>query len=348
MWGRIIGLVAGLALLAESYVLWRPEAVGVAPAPDLGPFTQYRTVIALLAASIGAMVVIASLLREPRKRKPAPVDFEAPAEPAPAQAEPIAHDDHHDPHATPAGPVAGPAHSSPPEARHAPEPAHPSHDDDGHGALDPFPGSGHGHDPDPHAAHAEPDAAPEADHHEPDHHEPVLAPPPAQLPGGDRGAFLAAMDEGDQLRAADRLADAIDPYSEALQLARARLASSPQDPTAIRDLGCALTSVADVHDREGRLDSALDLHGESLEIRRALAAQSPDDLAAQRALSLGLEKLADTREARGHRSRARDLFRERLPLAERLAAAAPGDSSLARDLAVTRERLAELDKALSL
>ena len=321
MWGRIVGLVAGLALLAEGYVLWRPEAVGVLASPDLGPYSQYRMVIALLAASVGLMVVIASLLRESNKPKPKPVDFTAPAAPPPT-------------HDAPAAAVETPAHHEPepvaPVAAPAPPAAH-----DEHPSLDPFPG------------HAEPEPP-----HPDDQPPPPPPPPPPPAPvvppqSGDRGAYLAAMDHGDQLRAAGRLSDAIDPYSEALRIARTRLAASPQDPSAIRDLACALTSVADVHDRDGRLDSALDLHGESLVIRRTLADWDPNDLAAQRALSTGLERLADTREARGHRSRARDLFRERLPLAERLAAAAPGDSALANDVAVTRERLAELDGELA-
>lgn len=320
MWGRIVGLLAGVALLAEGYVLWRPEAVGVLASPDLGPYSQYRTVIALLAASIGLMVVIASLLREPHKPKPKPIDFTAPVAPHPI------YDDQ--------TPVVAPA------VPHKPEPvvegAASAHDDR---ALDPFPG------------HAEPEPAPERSY--PDDQPPPAPPPPPPSPPvappqpGDRGAYLAAMDHGDQLRAAGRLSDAVDPYSEALRIARTRLSASPQDPSAIRDLACALTCVADVHDRDGRLDSALDLHGESLTIRRTLADWDPNDLAAQRALSTGLERLADTREARGHRSRARDLFRERLPLAERLAATAPGDTALANDVAVTRERLAELDGELA-
>ncbi len=341
MWGRIIGLVAGVALLAEGYVLWRPESAGFVPSPDLGPFTQYRMIIALLAAAVGLMVAIASLLREPRKAKPTPADWSA--EPAVAAATLVF--------------AAEPAHA-PPAAAPASEHASPPPASADHPTLDPFPSA------DPHEleppAH-EPEHAPGPEHEHDHEHDPHAEPEPlyisqpapepsaapAQLPSGDRGAFLAAMDEGDQLRAANRLGDALDPYSEALKLARARLVTAPNDVTAKRDLACALTSVADVHDREGRLDSALDLHDESLTLRRALAAQAPDDLAAQRALSLGLEKLADTREARGHRSRARDLFRERLPLAERLVAAAPNDGALSKDLFLTRERLAELDQALA-
>jgi tetratricopeptide (TPR) repeat protein len=314
MWGRLLGLAAGLALVGEAFVLWRPEAVGALATPDLGPFTPYRPIIALLAAAVGAALIVAALLREPARPKsraagPAGFDWDAGA-PEPAAAPPAAIEA---------------ARPPPAETRPAPmaEAIVELHEPE---ALAPFPAG---------------DA---------DAHEPAVAsePMPVQaLPAAEaRGTFLAAIDAGDQMRAANRLDDALELYDGALSLARRAHAVAGPDPTASRDLTLALTSVADIHDREGRLESALALHEESLGLRRSLAAQAPDDFAAQRALSLGLERLADTREARGHRSRARDLFRERLPLAQQLAAQAPADADLAQDLAATRERLQELDAAL--
>ena len=69
MWGRLLGLVAGLALVGEAFVLWRPVVVGGAVHPDLGPFTSYRLIIAALVAVVGAVVAVASILREPGKAK---------------------------------------------------------------------------------------------------------------------------------------------------------------------------------------------------------------------------------------------------------------------------------------
>ena len=314
MWGRLLGVLAGLALCGEAIVLWRPETIGALQNPDLGAFSPYRPILAGLAVLVGGVVIAASVLREPGKAKAKPALFSTaePAEPELA-IQPILHLVDAEPHPAPilASPAAQ-AQSDEPQA------------------LDPFPAE---------------------DIHAPAAAEPVIAASapaaPAAAASGERGTFLSAMDAGDQMRAANRIDDALELYDGALALARRAHAAAPSDPAAQRDLAQALTSVGEIHDRQGRLDSALALHEESLNLRRNLAGQSPGDIAAQRALSAGLERLADTREARGHRSRARDLFRERLPIAERLASAAPGDPGLSQDLAATRERLQELDAALA-
>ena len=333
MFGRFVGLVAGIALLGEGYVLWRPEVVGSLGAPDLGPLAPYQKILAILAIVVGCAVMIAALLRAPGKGRAKRAEAVTPVDwGAAAAAESTANPE----------PPSSPLVADEPVEVDPPPP-------------DPFPSTeaappGVVHEPSIDAA-----TAVEVDHElvapvsEP---EPALVPalpapaPIASLNGAD--ALLAATAEGDRLRAEGRLSDAIDPYSDALTVARTRHADAPSDASARRDLANALTNVADVHDRDGRLDTALDLHEESLGLRRDLAAEAPGDTDAQRAVSLGLERLADTREARGHRSRARDLFRERLSLAEQLAGSAPGNGDLARDLDVTRERLAELDEALAI
>jgi hypothetical protein len=311
MWGRIIGIAAGLALIVEAYLLWRPDAIGAWPDPDLGPFSPYRTIVAGLAAALGAAVAIAAFQRGSHQRRAKPAfDWDAPAA------------------APPPEPVTAPAAEPEPDAK---DPF----------ALEPFPGTAR-----------EPEAAPAPP--------PVLGlPAPASTPepepeaaapagsSSDYGRYLACVADGDALRAEGNLGEAIEPYSDALAIARTRCAAWPEDPAVQRDLAASLTHVADVHDLDGRLDAALDLHQQSLDIRKALAAAAPRDLTAQKSLALGLERMADSREARGHRSRARDLFRERLALLEPLAAEAPGDADLTRALDITRERLAELDAALA-
>ena len=325
MWGRLLGLLAGLALCGEAVVLWRPEVVAALPTPVLGPFTAYRVIIAALAGAVGLAVIVASLLREAEQRKtaakPAGADWDQPAAVPIVQAQPILHE-------TPAEPVAG--HAWSPATVQADGPYEPVE-------LAPFPAE---------AEHAAPAEAPAPVPIPISHPAPEPPSAPVAAATGERGTFLAAIDAADQMRAANRMDDALELYDGALALARRAHSTAPSDPAATRDLALALTNVADVHDRQGRLDPALSLHEESLGLRRSIAGQSPEDLAAQRSLSAGLERLADTREARGHRSRARDLFRERLPLAERLTALAPGDTGLAQDLTTTRERLRELDGQL--
>ena len=341
MRGRLFGLAVGALLLAEAYGLWKPQALGGLPQPDLGPFSHYRLVIALLTAGVGVVVMLASLVRESaghdasRLPHPGPLTLEmgAPSvlalEPEPAETK---------------RPMPEPEPSMRPTAIA----------DEDLDELDPFPGLEPVHTAPPMAADPEPPLLMEA--------VPILAEAPlaASLPSlihlthepptprGDRGRLLDLTDEAHQFRAAGNLDEALDRYSTALAVARKRAAEAPDDLTARRDLASALTNVGDIHDREGRLDSAISLHEESLAVRRRLADAAPGDLAALRGLSNGLERLADAREARGHRSRARDLYRLRLQLAERLSAREPSDPELSAAVAVTRERLAELDRALAI
>jgi tetratricopeptide (TPR) repeat protein len=150
----------------------------------------------------------------------------------------------------------------------------------------------------------------------------------------------ALLTKGDQLFAEGKADEALGPYGEALELARAEHAAHPDDAQAARDLARTLKSNADVYDEEGRLDSAIDLYEEALTLNRSLA--SSGSQTDQRALSLVLERLGDCREARGHRSRAVDLYRESLSIAEGLAEADPDNRLYADDLATTRKRLVEL------
>ena len=330
MRGRLFGLAVGLLLLAEAFALWRPQALGGLPQPDLGPFSQYRLVIALLSAGAGAVVMLAALMRDTSKPAPAerrpggPLTLELgtpqPAPPPTLTLEPE--------------PAPALAPAPPPILAAAPPPAHVVEDVD---ELDPFPGT--------ERASVEP------------HHVIAEAPPPvAMTPSGpppepvgdDRGRFLSLSDEGHHFRVGGQLDEAHERYGEALDLARRRAAAHPGNVMARRDLAAALTNLGDLHDREGHLDQAIDLHEESLRVRQGLADEAPNDLAALRALAAGLERLADARDARGHRSRARDLFRLRAALDQRLSAMAPGDPEISAASAVTSERLRELDEALAI
>ena len=345
MRGRLFGLAVGLMLLAEGYALWRPQALGALPHPDLGPFSQYRLVISLLSAAAGAIVILAALFRDTGKaaapatiasRSDMPLQLELGAPERAQPASPLSLDLEPEPSELVRPPAQPPMPPPAPIILPAAAPMAVEDIDE----LDPFPGT--------HAAQT-PVAAPIAVAAT----ETTLAlvePPPAPAmpaPLGDHSQFLALTDDGHHLRSAGRLDDALERYSDALGVARRRAAANPGDPAAKRDLAAALTNVGELYDREGRLDSAISMHEESLGVRKTLADQSPEDPGAMRALSTGLERLADARDARGHRSRARDLFRLRLQLAERLSAQAPGDQELAAAVAVTRHRLDELDEALA-
>jgi len=189
---------------------------------------------------------------------------------------------------------------------------------------------------------AEPEAAPVHESEQPVAAAPVPAPAaPTPAPAVASGELAALLASGDRLFAEGRTEEALDPYSQALDLARRAHAAHPDDAEATRALAGALKSNADVYDEDGRLDTAIDLYEEALKLNRGLAAGgSATD---QRSLSLVLERLGDCREARGHRSRAADLYRESLGIAEGLARSDPNNSLYAEDLAVTRRRLLELE-----
>ena len=202
--------------------------------------------------------------------------------------------------------------------------------------------------PEPVAAVSPPQAVVEPELHAPaptpEADQPAAAPAPVSVadePAPQAEGLTALMAQGDRLFAEGRLDEALDPYSQALDLARASHGAHPQDAEATRTLAAVLKSNADVYDEEGRLDSAIDLYEEALKLNRGLAASgSASD---KRALSLVLERLGDCRESRGHRSRAADLYRESLAIAEDLARGDPDNPLYAEDLAVTRRRLLELE-----
>ena len=75
MFGRVVGLLFGLAIAATGLGLYKPalaaryeHVVDFARLP-LGPFDAYRSVISLLIIAFGLVVAVASLQRE-TARKP--------------------------------------------------------------------------------------------------------------------------------------------------------------------------------------------------------------------------------------------------------------------------------------
>lgn len=312
---RILKVPVGLIVAFGGYFIM--AAVGW---PE--PFEDMRlerNVIGGLILLFGILISLSAFRGKPRRKAAA---RPAAAHPAP---EPVGH---HDPfslsgHAAEAAPVAAAAVA----VAAVEEAAH-------HVQAEPVAETAHepvaepAHEPAPEAAHA---PAPE----------PAHAPPVANANAPkDLAGLLAA---GDKLVGEGRQEDALEPYTRALDMARAAHAAHPHDAAATRVLAGALKSNADVYDEQGRLDTALDLYEEAVKLNRGLAADGA--ASDRRALSLAIERLADCRESRGHRSRALDLYRESLGIAEGLAQAEPGNDLYAEDLAVTRRRIDELEGA---
>ena len=140
--------------------------------------------------------------------------------------------------------------------------------------------------------------------------------PASRVPPGrdpERGRFAAALASGDRLRQEGRLEKALEPYKQALALAREGFSYGGR--TATENLALALCKVADAHDHLNRPFSAAPLYEEAVKLRRAMVEAAPKDLAARRALSLALQRLADCQDERGFADRARPLYREAEALA---------------------------------
>ena len=129
MIGRLLGIIAGIAIALFGYGLLKPAAfaryVDFAHF-EMGPFGMYKTLIAGLIMATGAAVAIAAAQRSAsRKRtRPAVSLFSAPEEPSAST---------HGPHDAPAASHADSHHE---------ELAHRHDDDHGHGHED----ADHGHD----------------------------------------------------------------------------------------------------------------------------------------------------------------------------------------------------------
>ncbi len=138
-------------------------------------------------------------------------------------------------------------------------------------------------------------------------------PPPGRDPEG--GRFAAALASGDRLRQEGRLEKALDPYKQALALAREGFSYGGG---AAANLALALRKVAEVHDHLNRPITALPLYEEAVALRRALSETDLSDETARRDLFLALESLADCQEGRGFTDRALPLYREAEAIARSL------------------------------
>jgi len=343
MFGRLLRIIVGLAVLTAAADIWKPAMIPHGVPVRLGDFEDLRTTAIVILAVIGAAFVIAGLVGAGRKRRTSR------SAPASAFALPPAEEPQDRPliPAAPATLVTAPAtlvlQREPAVSSTADEPPAPR--------VEPAPLEETSTAAWIPAAMPVLANAPLAEAAPPPAPAPPAAAPPAAAPivaaGPDRTAFVLATEAGDKFRLEGQMDEAMEHYAHALDLARINLKLSPNDVQAHADLAAALTNVGDVHDAQGRLEPALTAYEESLVFHRALAAHSPKDRAAQRGLSISLEKLADTREARGHRSRALDLYRESLPIARKLAADHPGDVLLSQDLATTQERLSDLEAQMA-
>jgi len=319
MVARILSLLAGVLFAGVGWAILAPGGMaGIElPAIKLGIFEGHRPFIGWIAAALGIVALLSSVL--PRdggggggKRRTAPlVDFDA--EPAPSAAE---------------GGVASGGHTAfheqapPPTA--SPPPRMEAVADESFADLRERLRTLVRTEQWPSAA--------------------ALA---RRLPASattDEERLLAARDLGDFARSQGAGDEAADAYDMALASARGLAAQAPTDPVRLAMLAGVLTGVGDSAQDEGRLEATVEAYEEALEIRRQLARddKSPEAL---RALSLALERLGDAREDRGHRVRALDLYRESFDIAGKLAAIDP--QKYGEDLQVTRRRLGELEAKLA-
>ena len=63
MLGRVVGVLAGLVLIALGVALWRPDLVPHGIVLGVGPFAPYKSEVSGLIAAVGAVVAIAAMQR---------------------------------------------------------------------------------------------------------------------------------------------------------------------------------------------------------------------------------------------------------------------------------------------
>ncbi len=336
MRGQLFGLIVSALLLGEAYGLWRPQALGGLPQPDLGPFSHYRLVIALLTAGVGAVMLLASLFRdrgaEPTPtRRPAgsPVTFDLeppsrarmeqamrPAVRAPAPAAVVT------PLPAPPAQVAAPTSPAAPAPPRAVAPV-PVEDVD---ELDPFPGLDHMPAPPPKRIPISPTMPAPIPPPEPIAAAPTLVeptPPAAPLP-------VPAIAPAPEPGASPTLPPPAPPP-----------APPPEPPRGDRGRFLDLTDEGQQYRAAGDLDEALERYTAALAIARKNAAANPDDLVAGRDLAAALTHVGEVHDRDGRLDAAIALHEESLAVRRRLADAAPGDLAGLAGLSTGLERLAD-------
>ena len=337
MRGQLFGLIVSALLLGEAYGLWRPQALGGLPQPDLGPFSHYRLVIALLTAGVGAVMLLATLFRDrgaeptPARRpagSPVTFDLEPPSRarmeqamrpalrtPAPAAVvTPL-----------PAPPAQVAAPTPPAAVALGPPPAVspvPVEDVD---ELDPFPGLDHMSAPPPEPPPPGPPMPAPIPPPEPVAAAPTLAepaPPAAPLP------VLA-------------IAPASEPGASPTPPRAPPPAPPPEPPRGDRGRFLDLTDEGQQYRAAGDLDEALERYTAALAIARKKAAADPDDLVAGRDLAAALTHVGEVHDRDGRLDAAIALHEESLAVRRRLADAAPGDLAGLAGLSTGLERLAD-------
>ncbi len=152
MIGRLLGLIVGLAIAAVGYGLWKPVEFAKYVAPKyldlshfpLGPYEQYKVIVAGMTIALGLAVALAALQRQnrPKRIRPAATLLMG------------SEDDH--------APSHDPFSIAPAAASHGDDHGHaPAHDDHGHDAPA---HDDHGHDDHGHDDHAHDDHGHAASH----------------------------------------------------------------------------------------------------------------------------------------------------------------------------------------
>jgi tetratricopeptide (TPR) repeat protein len=250
MFGRVVGVLAGLALVAFAVAVWRPELYAAGFEIDIGPFGDYRPETSGLIAAVGLVIAIAAVQRPrtPRRRAAAPppsfIDAPGPAlvlsDPVPPAAHP------------PAEP---------------PAPKRPSSDRAGFVAAtdagDHFRLQGAYDDAMDHYDAALHNARDGLARHPDD-------------PGAQADLAAALTNVGDVHDAQGRLDRALEAHEESLALRRA-LAEGSTDRQTLRSLSLGLERLADTRESRGHRSRALELYRQSLPIAERLAAAHPGD-----------------------------------------------------------------------
>lgn len=147
--------------------------------------------------------------------------------------------------------------------------------------------------------------------------------------------FNWLIDAGEARVAAGHLQLALETFTRARDVAQARLAATPNDPTWLRGLSSAHARIGDVLGQQGHLTGELRNFQASRDIALRLAGRLPGNVQLQRDLAVSHSKLGEAYFDQGIFAEALRSYQADLAITRPLADRAPDNAQWQRDLSVS-------------
>jgi len=161
--------------------------------------------------------------------------------------------------------------------------------------------------------------------------------------GGDLQAEMVVLHQkmGDVNQVGGDLPAAAQEYTQALEIARTRLASNPDDRAWKSRVASSLLGLGSAFEWQGQLDRALNHFHEATTILESIMANDPDDRTSGSALCLAFSALGDRLKGNGRVVEAREIFTRQLALSQHLSQNDPADISLQELISLSHVQLGD-------